>query len=1201
MSRAIRRIGSALAFSIGLSSMSLAATTIVVPVDLPALIDRVADQPERFAVNVPQQISASTDGQWTSNGTLKTWTLSTQVPTAISLSFHASRLALPASATLTVSGSRTTVVYRAKDINRGGLWGRPLVGDTLTFVLSFPAADAANVQVELDSLQAGYRGLGGLQSHPYFVHRMAIKAANTQTCVENYSCDATAANQGPAHAIVAILIGNQYQCTGTLLNDTRSDFTPYVLTARHCENGILGGGAPQAASSVAVYWDAVSPCGATLGSIYDSGTPVQFGATTMVEQQDAWLIQLDAAPQATDAYWAGWDATGAVFSGGYAVHHALGNNKQFVGWYGQAILQHIPGATLSVGYDSAFWGLVNELGSVGAGASGGALFDPNNRAVGSASLAALQDGANSTGVCPVTPLAAPTASTISAQYTALSAAFASNADATSTTSGVTLQSVLDAAGTGKLVVDGVGSLPITLTVDQSSPSTLQTANLSWNAPGAQTCTASGGVGGDGWAGTKAASGTASIADAPGGQVAYTLTCTGPGTKGMATVQVDWIYVAASISLNGPQTPLAIGGTVDLLWSSNVSPCVASGGIAGDGWAGTKSTNSGQQNVTASQVGNIRYTLTCGTSPRSASAQTTATVVPISVTMFADSTQVRVGSTVGLNWTSPGFVANCSSVGGSGTDHWAQQIYQSSPGSGLVVETTAGTYTYGIHCSGGGQTADSNVTVVFTNDAPAISLSAIAPTEQVYPMLPYQAATDLLWTANVTGCSIASIGPVGTTSVGLVGQYPNGTAADAEAIAGLYTYLLQCGGLQASTTIDWTNPNPTVALTAPTTTWAANYAYTVSWSSNTTPCTQTGGVSGDGWAVAPPGVVGQNTVAESQPGNYTFILTCGTGVSMSQAQLNVNVPTPAVSISADKSSVTVGEVVTLTWNSTIATCTSVDASGGVNWGGSNLTPSSYLPILEAAPGTYIYSITCGTGNQTVRASTTVTVEAPTPTTLSASTTSAVVNTPVTLTWNSSGAYPCTATFGNGGDGWTGTLNASGTATVTAANTGTLTYGINCGNDTAETQVAYVAPNATLSLAPTPTATLTSNESTQVSGQSITLTWSSKNATACTASGGTSGDGWTGTLAPSGSMQVVESNAVDATYLITCTGAPPAASAQAIVKYQAASGTGTASGGTTSGKSGGGGAFDAVTLLLLCVPLLIRLKRRPIVQSSRNKIG
>jgi len=328
------------------------------------------------------------------------------------------------------------------------------------------------------------------------------------------------------------------------------------------------------------------------------------------------------------------------------------------------------------------------------------------------------------------------------------------------------------------------------------------------------------------------------------------------------------------------------------------------------------------------------------------------------------------------------------------------------------------------------------------------------------------------------------------------------------------------------------------------------------------------------------------VTESVPGNYTFTLTCGAGISVGQAQLTVTVPPAAVAISASPSSVPVGQVTALTWNSTVSPCTSVDASGGVNWGGSNISPAGSIPVIETTAGTFTYSITCGTGSQVVHASTKVTVQAPPPTSISASAMSAAINTPVTLTWNSSGPQ-CTATGGNGSDGWSGTKNSSGTATVTALVVGTLTYGINCNNDYAQTQVAYTAPTTSETPTPTPQVTLTSNAATQVVGQTVTLSWDSKNTESCTASGGEANDGWTGSLALSGSMQITESTGGSTTYAITCAGAPPAAIAKAIVDFTEAAGSGSGSPGTSKG---GGGAMSAPWLLLLSLPVAAGVRRR-----------
>ncbi len=1152
------------------SGATQAASPVVLSVDFPTLISRVATQPERFALPVQHSVSIGSQGQWSTTGPRQTWTYVLRIPTAVSMSFHAPRLALPSSAVLTITGDRAVVQYRARDVRHGSLWSRPLLGDTLTLSLSVDAAQVHAVQLQIDEWQAGYRGLGGAPSHPVYVRLVARgAAAATQSCTENYACDATTANQGPSHAIVALLIGNAVQCTGTLLNNTRGDQAPYVLTARHCENDKLGGGDPGAAANVTVYWDAVTPCGQTLGSIYDGSAAVQDTATTMVEQQDAWLIKLADPPVVSDAYWAGWDATGGTFNGGYSIHHELGYNKQYVEWYGQAVLLQVPGKTLAVGYDSTFWGLVNQLGSIGPGASGGGLFNPDNLVVGSGSLGTLQNGAESPGVCPVTPPPAPSASTATAEYTTLAGVFSSTADATSSTGGTTIQSLLDPAGSGKLVLSGTANLPTTLTADQSTLTTFDTLTLTWNAPGAQSCVATGGASGDGWAGTKPASGTAKLVNYAGGNVMYSLSCSASGLAGSASTTVQWIYEATLISLNVDSTTVLVGSSVSLSWTTNapVPSCTATGGLPGDGWAGAKS-NGGSQSVVLSQVGTVTYGISCGKSPQSASAQVVVTAVPVSVSVTTDSTKIRAGNYALLSWTSPGSGGSCLGTGGSLGNSW--KVPLSAQGSIYVTEQTAGTYTYTITCTGAGQTSSSSVTVVFTNDAAAISLTAVAPTQQVYPTSGFTPTVDLNWTSNITPCNLAALGPVSNTGVMLLGQYPGGTAKDVEHMAGHYVYQLTCGTLTATAAIDWTTPTPAVTLgmmPTLTTTWVAGQQYQLFWTTNTTPCTQTGGAAGDGWAGHLTAGQAGEYVTESAPGNYTFTLTCGTGTSTASASLSVTVPAATASITATPSTVSTAQTFALTFNTTVLPCTSADATG-ITWGGSALSPGTYTITPPQAAGTYTYAVNCGVGGQAVRAATQVSVVAPGPTTISASLQSAVVSTPVTITWNSGQPY-CVTSGGNGNDGWQGIQATSGSRVVTSSQATTLTYSVTCGSQMAQVQVSYSSPATSSPSIPEPAVTLTSNSASETVGKGVTLTWSSKNANTCTPSGGASDDSWTGALPLSGSMQVIESTAGDYTYQITCSGAPPAASASVKVAFTDSSGGGTSSSG---GSGGGGGSVD-----------------------------
>lgn len=1184
-------------------SASAVAAQEVIDIDLSPLIDASVQQPTRFAVDVPHSVSTATAGTWSQNGARSIWTYSVRIPTAVSMSFHAASVSLPADTVLTVSSSTAaTTSYRARDIASSGLWSRPLPGDTL--LLSLSTTQRAGAALQIESFQAGYRSLGG--GVPDNAHYRALREKDAQpsSCTVNYSCQATSGNQGPARATVAILVGNVVQCTGTLLNDTSGDGVPYVLTARHCESGAPGGGKPEAAANTTVYWDAVTACGSTLGSIYDGSAVTQSGASTVVEQQDAWLIQLNAPPAASDAYFAGWDATGGVFSGGYSIHHALGYNKQYVDWYGQPLLHTVPGATLSLGFSSTFWGVVNSNGNVGAGASGGALFNPDNNVVGSASLAELTGGANSAGVCPATAPQAPSLSTLTADYTALSAVFSSTADATSSTGTATLQSVLDAAKTGQLTMSGAAFLPVTLTANLSGGPTGATANLTWSAPGAQACTSSGGLSDDGWAGSRGASGSYAFTEQSGGEVTYTIRCTAGNQSGSASVEIFWALVPATVNITG-SGPTAVAGRMILLqWNADTQPCTASGGTSGDGWAGSKSTD-GSQSVLASVLGNVTYTLTCGSGGRTATGQYTVAVVAPSVGQIVnDADQLRVGQPVNVQFTGGG---SCVASGGASGDGWAGPLATNPNNSGVlsyalpITETAAGTYTYTVTCSGAGATANqsvsNSVTLTFTNAAPTVSLSANpSPVEIHTDPGATNSVLQLGWTSNVRPCFTSFVGP-GDVQGAITSpneNLPAGTGQDQEEVAGAYMYTVTCGSgqnqAQASAPVTWFTNAPAVTLTAQDP-WPGGTSSFVQWHSNVFPCTATGGVTGDGWAGSKAGPIGEQLVTESTLGPVTLGMTCGSGSQIVQTQSSPTVVAVTASITANATTLPVDGLLVIKWTSNFGSCSSSIAPGTGNWG-TILNGSGGFQTTQLVAGTYTYTILCGGVQASVQVTFTGTLLTFTP-----SETSVAVNTPVTLSWNASpvGAVGCMASGGSVGDGWTGTLGGAGTKTVTSTSVGTVSYGITCDlgygwsqAPQAQTQVTYTPVAAAEPATPTPTVTLSASAPSEVVGSAVTLSWSSQNSSACTASGGAFGDGWSGSLSLSGTMSIKETTAGSFTYSVVCSGAPPAATAETEVKFTDPTVTVNGSSGTT-GKSGGGG-LDPASIVLLGLLLYWGQRRR-----------
>ncbi len=127
-------------------------------------------------------------------------------------------------------------------------------------------------------------------------------------------------------------------------------------------------------------------------------------------------------------------------------------------------------------------------------------------------------------------------------------------------------------------------------------------------------------------------------------------------------------------------------------------------------------------------------------------------------------------------------------------------------------------------------------------------------------------------------------------------------------------------------------------------------------------------------------------------------------------------------------------------------------------------------------------------------------APTPTvSFAASATNVQTNGPVTLTWSSANASSCSAS-----GGWSGALATSGSQTQSAG--GTANYMITC---TGSGGSASGAATVTAWNAPTPI--ISADVTSILTNNTVTLTWSSQNSSACTGT-----DGLSGSLATSGNL-------------------------------------------------------------------------------------
>jgi len=236
----------------------------------------------------------------------------------------------------------------------------------------------------------------------------------------------------------------------------------------------------------------------------------------------------------------------------------------------------------------------------------------------------------------------------------------------------------------------------------------------------------------------------------------------------------------------------------------------------------------------------------------------------------------------------------------------------------------------------------------------------------------------------------------------------------------------------------------------------------------------------------------------------------------------------LSLSASPTSITQGNSSTISWTSINAT--SCTASNG--WSGSKATSGyqSVSPLKETT-----YTLTCtGNGGNTSQS---VTVNllvidpqfppvplAPTINNFSAIPSIITSGQSVSLSWSTSNATSCSAS-----NGWSGKRSTSGSQTFFPVNSPT-TYTLTCSSSAGSTsQSVTVAVAPVLPPAPPPplTLSLSASPASITQGNSSTISWTSINATSCSAS-----NGWSGSKATSGSQSV--SPLKETTYTLTCTG-------------------------------------------------------------------
>ncbi|MCP5151631.1 MAG: proprotein convertase P-domain-containing protein [Chromatiales bacterium] len=323
--------------------------------------------PVRVALPQPVDITPARDGVWTEVAGGRLWRLRFRSSGATDLSFGLDRFAIPAGAELYfVSHSERLPYYQgpytSADVRpHGQLWSPVVPGGDASLELWVPGGAKGALDLHLGQVSLGFSDAFRLDGGPGF---------KLGSCNVDVVCAAGDGWRDQIRSVARYVVGSGIQCTGQMVMDAHGSFRPLFLTAAHCEI------TPSNAATVVTYWNYESPtCGAQSGGTLDQSVS---GATHLAGREDVdfTLIELDSRPpDAFGVHWSGWDRSGAIPTGGVAIHHPAGDEKSIS--FDTDPLTIVPNCTIGSGPSDTHWRVGNwETGTTEGGSSGGGLWDP---------------------------------------------------------------------------------------------------------------------------------------------------------------------------------------------------------------------------------------------------------------------------------------------------------------------------------------------------------------------------------------------------------------------------------------------------------------------------------------------------------------------------------------------------------------------------------------------------------------------------------------------------------------------------------------------------------------------------------------------------------------------------------------------------------------------------------------------------------
>ncbi|HIP33009.1 MAG TPA: T9SS type A sorting domain-containing protein [Crocinitomicaceae bacterium] len=355
-----------------IDSRSFSTPDVAVLLAEDAITDATKDSRWRFGFNNYTNFNLSNSGTWRnlSNGG-KIWQLSLTCANALTVNLTLDNVVIPEGNEMYVFNPSKSFIlgkFSAKHLYEGQLGTELVPGETAIIEYYVAPENLEAIRsLTINTVTHGYRTAAEFQAKAF---------GSSGGCNMNSICPDGVPITNAIRATMMLVSGSNGFCTGSMINNTANDGTPYVLTANHCFSNPATwifrfnwasatcanpGGSPS--------FQSIS--GAVLRS---RRTPSDF---CLVEVTGG--LENGTVPLAFNTYFPGWDNNDTPASSAHCVHHPSGDIKK-------------------ISFDDNALSSANGMGSTEAnsqwrvvwdrntttepGSSGSPLFDQNGRIIG---------------------------------------------------------------------------------------------------------------------------------------------------------------------------------------------------------------------------------------------------------------------------------------------------------------------------------------------------------------------------------------------------------------------------------------------------------------------------------------------------------------------------------------------------------------------------------------------------------------------------------------------------------------------------------------------------------------------------------------------------------------------------------------------------------------------------------------------------